>query len=402
MLTMMSRVTAIVAAVLVGFVLVAGAGAQARPGDLIIGGSSGTVFAVTPGTNTASTVAVVPVSGLRGVMIGPDNATYYVAAGLAVFEITGAGVVTTLVTTLPFGSGTSWCDLDEDGHLLVSTGWSGSGGIFRVDRTTGGILATFIPRTFPNALCLDRDTGEVVAGEISIKTIFRVKRDGTVTTAATVPSPIYAMDFHTPSGGILVCTALHVFHVDALNQVTTFTPNTGYMKAIAVLGDGTVAIGENNKAPILHLDAAGNQIGTLYNGVSLGNSCMVVEDEHNVWGLNTPSPGGNLNLSVQFASHPGKPYVAAAALSARPGLPVDSRIIPLNPDNVFVATFMLPQIFVNFTGILDARGHASPYVMIPKQAVLRGLRLYFAAVVIDAGAPSGMAQISQLYGVTVQ
>jgi len=402
MLAIVSRAAAAVAAVLAGFVLLAVVDAQAMPGDLIIGGSPNTVFAVTPGTNTATTVAAVPAGSLRGVMIGPDNTTYYVAAGLSVFEITGGGVVTTLVATLPFGKGTSWCDLDEDGHLLVSTGWSGSGGVVRVDRATGGILATFMPSTFPNALCLDRETGDVVVGEISIKTVFRVQRDGTVTTAATLPSPIYAMDYHHLSGGILICTARDVFHMDALNQVTTFTPGTGYMKAIAVLGDGSVAIGANNNAPILHLDRYGASIGTLYNGASLGNSCMVVEDEHNIWSLNIPSPGGTLNLSVHFAGHPGKPYVAAAALTARPGLPVDSRVIPLNPDNLFMATFVLPQVFVNFTGVLDAQGHASPHVVIPGQPGLRGLRIYFAAVVLDAAAPSNLAQISQLYGVTLQ
>jgi len=274
--------------------------------------------------------------------------------------------------------------------------------VFRVDRKTGAVLMTFLPKTFPNAFCLDRDTGDVVVGEISIKTLYRVKRDGTVTTVATLPSPIYAMDYHGPTGGILVGTFQDLFHLDPLNTVTTFTPGTGYVKAIAVFGDGTVAIGENRVAPILHLDGQGKILGTIYNGPSVNNSCMVVEDEHNLWGLNTPSPGGNLNVSVRFANHPGKPYVAAVSLSSRPGIPVDSRTIPVNPDALFAAGFQLPQIFVNFVGLLDAGGRATPYIVIPKQAALRGIRLFLAAVVIDPSAPSSIAQISQRYGVTIQ
>jgi sugar lactone lactonase YvrE len=397
----MSKAPALLIAVCVCLLAAPALEAQAKPGDLIIGNGSGFVNAVTPGTNTVTTLASIPGS-LRGVLVGPDNTNYFVAAGLSVFEVAPGGVVTTLVTQLPMGAGTSWNDLDEDGQLLVGTGWAGAGAVFRVDRTSGAVLATFLPKTFPNAFCLDRDTGEVVVGEISTKTVFRVKRDGTATTVATLPSPIYAMDDHGPSGGILIGTFQHLFHLDSLNTVTTFTPNTGYIKAMAVFGDGTVAIGENRVASILRLDPQGKILGTIYNGPSLNNSCMVVEDEHNLWALNTPTPGARLFLSVRFASHPAMPYVAAASFFSRPGIPVDTRRIPINPDDLFTMSVLLPQIFVNFVGVLDASGRAVPAIDIPKAAALRGLRFYLAAVVIDPRAPSSLAQISQRFGVTIQ
>jgi hypothetical protein len=128
----------------------------------------------------------------------------------------------------------------------------------------------------------------------------------------------------------------------------------------------------------------------------------VVEDEHNLWGLNTPTSGAAFNVSIRFASHPGKSYVAAASFSPRPGIPVDSRMIPLTPDNLFAISLVLPQIFVKFIGVLDGGGRATPYMLLPKIPGLKGLRMYLAAVVIDPQAPSSIAQISQQYGVMIQ
>ena len=45
--------------------------------------------------------------------------------------------MTTVVTSLTPGTGTAWCDLDEDGQILVGTGWANGGGVFRVDPVMG-------------------------------------------------------------------------------------------------------------------------------------------------------------------------------------------------------------------------------------------------------------------------
>ena len=185
-----------------------------------------------------------------------------------------------------------------------------------------------------------------------------------------------------------------------MNTLTTFA-STSTPKSLAVLADGNVAAGPHGTTITL-FDRNGTQIGTSYSGPTMTKLCMVVEDEHNLWGIDTPTPGGVFNIRIRFANHPGKPYVAAASLSPRPGIPVDSRTIPLTPDNFFAASVVIPQIFVNFQGVLDLNGRASPYIPIPNAAVLKGFRFFLAAVVVDPAAPSSIAQISQEYGVTIQ
>ena len=134
----------------------------------------------------------------------------------------------------------------------------------------------------------------------------------------------------------------------------------------------------------------------------LTKMALAVEDENNVWGLDTPVPGGVFNISIRFALHPNKPYVMAASFSRTPGIPVGGRIIPLTPDSLFGASVTLPTIFNRFVGILDNGGRGSAYIVIPKVAGLSGLRIFLAAVVIDGAAPGSIALISQAYGATIQ
>jgi len=382
------------------------AGAQVKPGDLIIG-NYGTptpaVLAITPGTNTHSTVARIPASLLRGVMVGPQNTDYYVGADLTVFKVAPGGAITTLVSKLPAGVACVWCDQDEDGKLLFGTGYAGVGELYRIDPGTGG-YTTILKGFFPNAFCLDRDSGDIVTCDygVSPQKIIRIKRDGTATTILNSPSSVFSMDFYPPTGDVLFASTPNIYRVDALNTLTTFNAGAGYAKAMAVLADGTVAIGANGQTTIRQLDAQGKVIGNLYSGATIDNVCMVVDDEHNLWGLNTPTPGATFFLSVRFAAFAGRPYVTAASLAPRPGIPIDSRTIPLLPDNLFAASTLLPQIFVKFVGVLDANGQATPSIAIPKIPSLRGFRIFLAAVVIDPRAPSSIGQISQEYGATIQ
>jgi len=371
----------------------------AQPGDFIVASyaSPDAVYAITPNTNTYRTIGTVPTSNsIRGVLVAADNTNYYVAAGTGVFKMTPTGTVTTILPTLPAGA--VWNDLDETGELVIGT--SSTGGLMRMD-PVNNTLTTLQSGVHPNCFCLDRDTGDIVMGIWTQWIVMRVKRDGTVTTVVPSFRSPYAADFQSQTGHILMSNASAILRLDALNTVTTFATGTGLVKSLSVLSDGNVAAGPHSTTIDLY-DGTGTKIGTPYNGPYLTKLCMVVEDEHNLWGLNTPTPGAAFNVSIRFASHPGKAYVAAASFSPRPGIPVDTRVIPLTPDNLFVTSLLLPQIFVKFTGVLDSSGRAGAYVLLPKIPGLRGLRMYLAAVVVDIKAPSSIAQISQQYGVTIQ
>ncbi len=387
---------------LLALLVCAAPGASQSVGDLLVADSTNAQIHVATPMAPSPTVSIpLPAGATRGVTVGADNEAIYAASGLGVYEIRSGAVVTTVAATMPLGVNTTWADLDEDGRLLIGTGYAGAGAVFRVDASTGTVLATMRPNSFPNAFVLDRDTGDVAIGDISASTVFRVTRGGVVTTAATIPGSIYAMEFHRESNGLLVGTFTDILHVDPLGNVTTFVAGSGYVKSMAVLPDGTVAYGENRVPTITRVSATGAPINQIYTGTNMNNTAMAVYGERNVWGLTPPIPGSTFTLSVRFDGHAGKSFVAAAALSARPGVPIDTRTVPLTPDHVFAAVFALPQVFVNFAGTLNANASARPSIVLPPIGALSGLRVYLAAVVFDAAAPSGIAAISQQYGVTI-
>jgi len=408
----MPRIILLVVATLLGPVA---ATAQAKPGDYLFASRrspNDAVYAVTPWTNTYRTLLTLPTSTLiRGLTGGPLNTDYYVASGLNVFRVTPTGTVTTISTLSP-GQGTTWADLDEDGNILVGTGWWKAGALFSVDYKSG-LWRTITPTgLYPNAFVLDRDTGAIVYVHNRNNTtpfsamIWRRKRDGTFANTHIIQQLAYSMEFHPQTGDVLIGSSSSIFKIDPMNTLSTWATVTGPVKSLAVQADGNVAVGHLNNGTIQLYDKNGKWIGTPFTaGVfPLLNEDMVIEDEHNVWGKNAMVRGGNFGISIRFAAHPGKPYLMAAALSRRPGIPIGGRVVPLTPDALFFTSLMVPAIFKGFCGTLDSSGCAvsRASIAVPIVKSLGGVRVFLAAVVIDPKAPSGIGQISQAYGATIQ
>lgn len=381
--------------------------AQPAPGDLIIANESGfygvAMLVTTPGSNQFSTLAAFPTVMLRGVTVGPRNTDFFAASQRSVFRVTAAGVVTTLVPVLSQGGGCVACVLDEIGELLVGTGLR-SGALYRIHPVSGG--ARVVRQGFyPNAFCLDRDSGDIVVGDYDSSfpmRLLRIRRDGSVTTVATVGFYLESMEFHPSSGDVLVGSMGAIYRLDSQNRITTLTSQLFTPNGLAALDDGTIAVGGDYINTILRMDTRGKILGTLFSGGKIRNVCMAVADEHNLWGIDTPMPGTVFNLRIRFARHPVKHFLAAASFSPRPGFYIGGRWIPLTPDGLFFLSRQLPHVFGNFAGLLDRTGRASPFVVVPNLPALRGTRLFLAAVVLDPNAPGGIAQVSQEYGATIR
>jgi len=107
----------------------------------------------------------------------------------------------------------------------------------------------------------------------------------------------------------------------------------------------------------------------------------------------TPRLGTTITLSLK-GQNPGSTFQAACSLSNAPGIPVDSRNIPLTPDGLMIASLILPTVFANFSGVLDANAAAQAQILLPQSPALVGLSFYAAFVTMSPGAPSGIENIS--------
>jgi hypothetical protein len=114
----------------------------------------------------------------------------------------------------------------------------------------------------------------------------------------------------------------------------------------------------------------------------------------------TPNVGGSLTLNLKGKT-PGAVYQAACSQTNFPGIPIDSRRIPLTPDALMVASLTLPPVFANFTGVLDGNAAGQAAINFPAVPQLAGLSFFAGFVEVAPGAPSGIAAISNDHPITI-
>jgi hypothetical protein len=114
----------------------------------------------------------------------------------------------------------------------------------------------------------------------------------------------------------------------------------------------------------------------------------------------TANPGGTLTMNLRGQTA-GLTYQAACSLSNSPGIPVDSRRIPLTPDSLMIASFVFPTVFANFAGVLDGTASAQAQINFPPDPALVGFSFFAGFVTIDPAAPSGIANISNDLPITI-
>ncbi|MBN2489719.1 MAG: SBBP repeat-containing protein, partial [Planctomycetes bacterium] len=120
-------------------------------------------------------------------------------------------------------------------------------------------------------------------------------------------------------------------------------------------------------------------------------------------GAGSPSPGGQVNLSLSSSGDAGLVYQLGSSLG-NGSIPIDTRRIELSPDTLLVLTVpnAPPGIFQNYAGLLDAHGQAKAAIHIPSLPSLKGIRIYTAFVTLKATAPSGIASISNTFLFSIQ
>jgi len=101
-----------------------------------------------------------------------------------------------------------------------------------------------------------------------------------------------------------------------------------------------------------------------------------------------------VNLALFAPNDAGQVYVCGSSLGSVPGVPVDTRVIPLNLDGLLLASLVVPGVFANYQGVLDNSGRAGAMIHIPSSPALVGVSFYTAFLTIRPGVPSRIGAIS--------
>ncbi len=124
----------------------------------------------------------------------------------------------------------------------------------------------------------------------------------------------------------------------------------------------------------------------------------------------TPAGGAITRIDMAAPVHTGDPYLAMVSLGTT-GIPLaslyspsDPRVLPLAMDDLLIGALMTGGAphFYNLSGTLNGFGRAYIYFAVPSSPSLVGTSVHFAAVTIDAGAPSGISSVSNRETLIIQ
>jgi hypothetical protein len=148
-----------------------------------------------------------------------------------------------------------------------------------------------------------------------------------------------------------------------------------------------------------------------YNGIACGSQAhqrwgglkvrLTVLDSE-ISGVGIPRPGGTMNLRLIAPSDGGLRYRVGTSLGTGP-IPIGNRTIGLGFDAILGASLLglLPTLFVDYSGTLDAQGEGIAKINILKDPLLIGVRLHSAFVTLNPSAPSGVQSISNTFSFTI-
>jgi hypothetical protein len=148
-----------------------------------------------------------------------------------------------------------------------------------------------------------------------------------------------------------------------------------------------------------------HQVTTDFEGDARGTRVDIGADEVAVTlvGSGSGQPGTSIQFSLFATADASLPYQMGSSFGNGP-IPLGTRQIELSLDDLLVVSVkgLLPFIFQNYAGVLDAQGQASARLNIPGIPQLTGLRIYTAFVTVSASAPGGVQSISKSFLFTIQ
>lgn len=105
--------------------------------------------------------------------------------------------------------------------------------------------------------------------------------------------------------------------------------------------------------------------------------------------------GQTTQVPIYAPGQSNRAYLAGAALSTSPGIPLGSRYFPLAPDFLLSACWSSPGVFQGFFGsALDFNGKATPSITIPLIPGLVGISFATSFLTLDPLYPTGFGAIA--------
>jgi len=361
--------------------------------------------------------------------LGRSNAPLTMQIGPSLLELGPGGSVSTLVTGRSLGDPHVMIHGQDSDTWIISDSRQDHSEVLRWQ---GGKLTrtSTIRRLIPDGIARDPETGLLLLHAIDPQAIapgyFRVDpMSGAVTTVFIHPSypPVSYRGAtrlaYAGNGGFF-----DLGRYPSTQQMTVhlLRVSPGRFQRVSLLGPNLdvvdLAVADGRAHPVRfravcnQFTASGGQL--LFDILSDGTVSKVTRIQgggrlihfdspllriganHLGWQL-TRAPNDRL-LRVSFPGEPGRLYIAAASLSGPgPGFALpDGRVVPLLLDAMTVVSLVggVPGLLENTVGILDARGEALVKVTANRLGgAIRGVKVWFAAIVLDPAAPSGVAQI---------
>lgn len=382
--------------------------AQLNPGDYLAPMTTGSaVVSITPG-GAVQTLFTVPFSP-TAVTMAPDNHDLAVLGTTPSFGgilaiVTPTGTVTTLAqyTSYIYEN----MAVDATGTFVMPLG-AGGIQVLRIDRFGG--MTTLVPsppvgKGKPRGIAVDINTGAYFVGEIP--NLYRIARDGSsklIHNNVLINNGI-DMVSDARTGEVVISQQTSLVSVDPVSGIMT-TLQGGFSNNACFPGlaydrardSWVMAGGCLNTNMFLYRVARGGGLNTV---TPLAGAVDVeVYGSLNIIAATDPTPGATLNLRFCEPSSAGDLYLAAAAFSTFPGIPTPAGVVDLTPDVLFALSQAAPFLFVNFAGVLDAKGAAPASVVVPPVPTLKGLRFFVAFVTVRGSA---IRTIANTQGFTIQ
>ena len=295
--------------------------------------------------------------------------------------------------------------VDEDNTYVMAAGTA----VIGLNPVRG--IRTTIATGFGNASAIAWNGSDGSLMVVDSGKIYAIARDHTKKVVATVPDArCMAWDRYT--GKMFVAAVNHLFHLTPGGGLVTLETNTPGLKSptgMFLRSDRTLIIVQGNTSPtgVYAYHGSTGRYNRPYHedaSPSTGINPVGVTVDHfrELWPVKAEARVAQfVDFYVNFPLFKGKTFVAALSFGHAPGIPLGNYRLHLNLDPLFMASLVTPSLFKNY-GTLSAHGTARVTLAVPDVAALAGLRIFLGAVVLDPAAKSGIGEVSNALGLTIQ